>query len=68
MGRLFCLFVCYGGQELCHTMDGRGSDCIEEGLRNGQRKVNIRGNMKEKGGGFFLVCNFMVFVAFRVPS
>jgi hypothetical protein len=35
-------------------MDGGGSDYIEEGLRNGWRKVNIRSNMKEKGmGGFF---------------
>jgi hypothetical protein len=29
-------------------MDGGGSICIEEGLWNGQRKVNIRGSMKEK--------------------
>ncbi len=54
MGRLFCLFMCYGGQDLCRVMDGGGSDYIEEGLRNGWRKVNIRSNMKEKGmGGFF---------------
>jgi hypothetical protein len=29
-------------------MDGGGSVCIEEGLRNGWRKVSIKGNMKEK--------------------
>jgi hypothetical protein len=29
-------------------MDGGGSICIEEGLRNGWRKVSIRGSMKEK--------------------
>jgi hypothetical protein len=29
-------------------MDGGGSVCIEEGLQNGQRKVSIRGSMKEK--------------------
>jgi hypothetical protein len=34
-------------------MDGGGSYCIEEVLRNGQRKVSIRGNMKEKGSMFF---------------
>ncbi len=51
MGRLFYLFVCYGGQELHCAMDGGGSDCIEEGLWNGRKKVSIRGNMKEKGGG-----------------
>jgi len=44
-------------------MDGGGSDCIEEGLRNGWRKVSIRGSMKEKGAGSFwyaisCCCNF----------
>jgi hypothetical protein len=48
MGRLLCLFVCYGGQKLRRTMDGGGSVYIEEGLRNGRRKVSIRGSMKEK--------------------
>ncbi len=48
MGRLFYLFVCYEGHELCRAMDGGGSICIEEGLRNGWRKVSIRGSMKEK--------------------
>jgi hypothetical protein len=44
-------------------MDGGGNDCIEEGLRNGWRKVNIRGSMKEKARGsfwyaiFFGICN-----------
>jgi hypothetical protein len=50
MGRLLCLFVCYGGQELHRAMDGEGSNCIEESLRNGRRKVSIRRSMKEKGG------------------
>jgi hypothetical protein len=30
MGRLFCLFVCYGGQELCRAMDGGENNCIEK--------------------------------------
>jgi hypothetical protein len=34
MGWQSCLFVCYGRQELRRTMDGGGSDCIEEGLQN----------------------------------
>jgi hypothetical protein len=53
-----------------HPLTGhRGSDYIEEGLWNGRRKVNIRGNMKEKGGGFFGVCNFfLVFVDFKLLS
>ncbi len=50
MGRIFFLFVCYGGQELRRAMDGGRSDYIEEGLWNGRRKVNIR-SMKEKGAG-----------------
>ncbi len=50
MGRLFYLFVCYGGQELRRTMDGGGSNCIEESMRNGRRKVSIRRSMKAKGG------------------
>ncbi len=53
MGRLFCLFVCYGGQELHCAMDGGGSDYIKKGLRNRRRKVNIRGRMKEKEGRSF---------------
>ncbi len=48
MGRLFYLFVCYGGQKLHCTMDGGGNDYIEKGLRNGQMKVNIKRSMKEK--------------------
>jgi hypothetical protein len=52
MGRAI-LFACVlWKQELCHAMDGEGSDCIEEGLQNGRRKVSIRGSMKEKGAGF----------------
>ncbi len=50
MGRLFCLFVCYGGQELHRMMDGGGSNYIEENLQNGQRKVSIRRSTKEKSG------------------
>jgi hypothetical protein len=34
-------------------MDGGGTNYIEEGLRNGQKKVNMRGNMEEKGAGSF---------------
>jgi hypothetical protein len=34
MGRLFCLFVCYGGQELCCAMDGGENNYIEESLQN----------------------------------
>jgi hypothetical protein len=58
MGRLLCLFMCYGGQELHRAMDGGGSDYIEKGLRNGRRKVSIRSNMKEKGMGGSLWCAF----------
>jgi hypothetical protein len=34
-------------------MDRGGSDCIEEGLWNGRKKVSIRGSMKEKVAGSF---------------
>jgi hypothetical protein len=64
MGRQPCLFLCYGEQELCQAMDGGGSDCIEKGLRNGQWEVSIRGSMKERGGMFFLVYNFLVDCSF----
>ncbi len=47
-------------------MDGGGSDCIEEGLQNGRRKVNIRGSMKERGGRFFLLCNCFIVAIFRL--
>ncbi len=50
MGKLFYLFVCYGGHELCRAMDGGRSNYIEKSLRNGQRKVSIKRSMKEKGG------------------
>jgi hypothetical protein len=50
MGRLLCLFTCYGGQELRRAMDGGRSNCIEESMWNGQRKVSIRRSMKAKGG------------------
>jgi hypothetical protein len=41
-------------------MDGGGSGCIEEGLRNERRKVSIRRSIKKKGGRFFLVCDLLV--------
>jgi hypothetical protein len=47
-------------------MDGGGSNCIEEGLRNGQRKVSIRSSMKEKGSRFFHVCDSLDVVIFRL--
>jgi hypothetical protein len=46
VGYYVCLY--YGGQKLRYAMDGGGSVCIEEGWRNGRRKVSIRGSMKEK--------------------
>ncbi len=49
-------------------IDGGGSDCIEEGLQNGWQEVKIRGSMKEKGGKFFLVCNFLVVTVFKLPG
>ncbi len=66
MGRLFCLFVCYGGQKLCGSMDGGGSVYIEEGLRNGRRKASIRGSMKEKATILSSMRFFLVLVAFRL--
>jgi hypothetical protein len=48
MGRLFYLFVCYEKQKLRRGMDGEGSIYIEQGLRDGWRKVSIRSSMKEK--------------------
>jgi len=35
VGRLFCLFVCYGVQESRGAMDGGGGSCIEDGLVEG---------------------------------
>jgi len=35
MGRLLCLFVCYGVQESRGVMDGGGGNCIEDGLAEG---------------------------------
>jgi hypothetical protein len=66
MGRLFYLFVCYGGQKLRHAMDARRSICIEEGLRNGRRKVSIRGNMKEKAVVLSSMRFLLVLVALRL--
>jgi hypothetical protein len=68
MGRLFFLFMCYGGQKLRGAMDGGGSICIEEGLRNGRRKVNIRGSMKEKAVVLFSMRFLLVLVALRLLS
>ncbi len=49
-------------------MDGGGSNCIEKGLWNGWYEVRIKGNMKEKGGKFFLVCSFFVVVIFQTAK
>jgi hypothetical protein len=49
-------------------MDGGASDCIEEGLWNGWRKVNIRSSMKEKRGGSLWYAFFLVFVALILLS
>ncbi len=68
MGRLLCLFVCYGGQKLHYAMDGGGNICIEEGLRNGRRKVSIRGSMKEKAAILFGRQFLLVLVALRLLS
>jgi hypothetical protein len=51
VGYFVCL--CYGRQELRRVMDGGGIDCIEEALRNGWRKVSIRGSLKEKARVLF---------------
>jgi hypothetical protein len=66
MGGLLCLFVCYEGHELRHTMDGGGSVCIEEGLRNGRRKVSIRSSMKEKAMILSRMFFFLVLIALRL--
>jgi len=64
VGDLVCL--CYGTHELRQMMDGGESDCIEEGLGNGLMEVRKRGSMKEKGGMFFLVWNFLVVAFFKL--
>jgi hypothetical protein len=68
MGRLLCLFVCYGGQKLRCAMDGGGSICIEEGLRNGWSKVSIRCSMKEKSTILFGRRFLLVLAALRLLS
>jgi hypothetical protein len=68
MGRLFCLFVCYGGLKLRRAMDCRGSVCIEEGLQNGLRQVSIRGSMKEKAVVLSGMRFLLVLVALRLLS
>jgi len=68
MGRLFCLFVCYGGQKLRRATDGGGSIYIEKGLRNGQRKVSIRGSMKEKVAVLFGMRFLLILVTFTLLS
>ncbi len=49
-------------------MDGGGSIYIEEGLQNEQRKVSIRGSMKEKAGFFYGKGFLLVLVALRLLS
>ncbi len=66
VGYSVCLCV-MGDKELCRAMEGGGIDWIEKGLRNGRRKVSIKGNMEDKGRGFFLLCNFfLVFVVLKL--
>ncbi len=47
-------------------MDGGGSIYIEEGLRNEQWKVSIRGSMKEKAAVLYGRGFLLVLVAFRL--
>jgi hypothetical protein len=49
-------------------MDGGGSKCIEEGLQNGWRKVNIRGNMKEKAMVLSSMKFLLVFIVIKLLS
>ncbi len=50
MGRLFCLFMCYGVQESRSAMDGGEGSCIEDGLVEGTTKASIKGSMRKKEG------------------
>ncbi len=50
MGRLFCLFVCYGIQESRGAMDGGRGSYIEDGLAKGTGEARIR-SMKKKEWG-----------------
>ncbi len=59
MGRLFCLFVCYGVQESRGAMDGGGRSCIEDGLAEGTAGGSIRGSMRKEEGEVFLVVVFV---------
>ncbi len=51
MGRLLCLFVCYGGQESRGAMDGGGGSYIEDGLAEGMAEANIKRSMRKKERG-----------------
>jgi hypothetical protein len=50
VGRLFCLFVCYGVQDSSGVMDGGGGSYIEDGLVEGMGEANIRRSMRKKEG------------------
>jgi hypothetical protein len=50
VGRLFCLFMCYGVQESRSAMDGGEGSCIEDGLVEGTTKASIKGSMRKKEG------------------
>ncbi len=54
MGRLFCLFVCYGVQESHGAMDGGGGSYIEDGLVEGMREANIRKSMRKEERGRYV--------------
>ncbi len=64
MGKLFCLFVCYGGHELRCAMDGGRGNYIEDGLVEGTEKANIRGNMRETEEALLGMCFGWVVVVF----
>ncbi len=53
MGRLFCLFVCYGAEESGGAMDGGEGSCIENGLVEGTTEVSIKGKMRKKERAVF---------------
>jgi len=64
MGKLLCLFVCYGGQELRYGMDGGRGNYIEDGLMEGIEEANIRGSMREKEEALLGMCFGWVVVVF----
>ncbi len=55
MGRLFCLFVCYGAQESGGAMDGGEGSYIEYGLAEGTTEASIKGKMRKKEDNGLLV-------------